>query len=226
MIGSLISFLASRTILSSFVHRLVANDSRFAALSLVLKHDGLLLLVMIRLCPLPYSLSNGAMSTIRTVSPLMFALATAIASPKLLIHVFIGGRLAAIAGSEGKKMDIGTRVINYASIAGGMLFGVVTGYLIYQRTVSRARQLENEERTKVAQRARSHPHPDTFSDEAMEEHERLTGMGNDDIDFLDPEAGEIWYRDESDYENDAEAFEYGDGARDQSISLSTQRSSS
>ena len=132
VIGSLCSFIVSRTVLSRFVHRLVANDKRFAAFSLVLKHDGLKLLVMIRLCPLPYSISNGAMSTIPTVQPLVFALATAIASPKLMIHIFIGSRLAAIAKS-GEKMDGGTKAINYASIVGGMVLGAATGYFIYQR---------------------------------------------------------------------------------------------
>ena len=118
--------------LSTFVHRLVANDNRFAALSLVLKHDGLKLLCMIRLCPLPYSISNGAMSTIPTVNALTYALATAIVSPKLMIHIFIGGRLAAIARS-GEKMDASTKAINYASIAGGAIVGVATGWFIYQR---------------------------------------------------------------------------------------------
>ena len=128
--GSTCSFLVSRTILSNFVHRLVANDTRFAALSLVLKHDGLKLLIMIRLCPLPYSISNGAISTFPTVQPLIFALATAIASPKLLIHVFIGARMAAIAGGH---MDAGTKAINYISIIGGAIIGILTGWLIYRR---------------------------------------------------------------------------------------------
>ena len=127
--GSTCSFIASRSILSKFVHRLVANDTRFEALSLVLKHDGLKLLCMIRLCPLPYSLSNGAISTFPTVEPAMFALATAIVTPKLLIHVFIGSRLAVM----GDKMDAGTKAVNWISIIVGMMIGAVTGWLIYRR---------------------------------------------------------------------------------------------
>lgn len=118
--------------MSNFVQRLVANDTRFAALSLVLKHDGLKLLCMIRLCPLPYSISNGAISTFPTVEPRMFALATAIVTPKLLIPIFIGSRLAAIAKS-GEKMDAGTKAINWISIILGMMIGAGTGLLIYRR---------------------------------------------------------------------------------------------
>jgi uncharacterized membrane protein YdjX (TVP38/TMEM64 family) len=141
--GSTFSFFVSRTVLRKYVERLVASDKRFAALTLTLKHDGLKLLVMIRLCPLPYSLSNGAMSTFPSVHPAMYALATAIITPKLLVHVFIGSRLAAIAKS-GEKMSAGTRAINYISIAVGATVGIVTGWYIYQKTMARARQLEEE----------------------------------------------------------------------------------
>ena len=108
---------------------MVANDRRFEALSLVLEHDGLKLLIMIRLCPLPYSISNGAISTFPTVQPLMFALATAAATPKLLIAIFVGSRLAII----GEKMDTGTKILNWASIIFGAVLGGLTGWLIYKR---------------------------------------------------------------------------------------------
>ena len=132
ILGSLCSFIVSRTILSSYVQRLIAHDRRFAAFALTLRHDGLKLLIMIRLCPLPYSLSNGAMSTVPTVQPLMFALATAASTPKLLIHVFIGRQLAKIAESGG-TMDTATKLINYASIAGGAILGLAVGWIIYAK---------------------------------------------------------------------------------------------
>ncbi len=142
--GSWLSFMASRTVLSSYVHRLVGEDKRFTAFALTLKHDGIKVLVMIRLCPLPYSLSNAALSTFPTVNTLNFVLATAAATPKLLIHVFVGTRLAAIAES-GEKMDLGTKLINWASIIAFGILGAVLSYVIYQKTVARARQLAEEE---------------------------------------------------------------------------------
>ncbi|KAJ8070467.1 hypothetical protein OCU04_000841 [Sclerotinia nivalis] len=141
--GSLCSFLASRTILSTYVHRLVGKDKRFEALALTLKHDGIKILCMIRLCPLPYSLSNAAIATFPTVHPLNYALATALVTPKLLIHVFIGSRLGSLAGDEG--MDTSTKIINYASIIFGGGLGATVGYIIYQRTMARAKELEIEE---------------------------------------------------------------------------------
>jgi len=72
------------------------------------------------------------MSTFQTVHPMMYALATAIVTPKLLVHIFIGSRMAAIARS-GEEMSAGTKAINWISIIGGAVIGAFTGWYIYQR---------------------------------------------------------------------------------------------
>jgi len=207
--GSFCSFLVSRTILSGFVKRLVANDPRFAALSLVLKHDGLKLLCMIRLCPLPYSLSNGAMSTVPTVQPLTYALATAIATPKLLIHVFIGSRLAVIAKS-GEKMDATTKAINWASIVGGMILGALTGWLIYRKTIARSQELDAEERQDGRH---STTQPEDFADDSEAQAVTPTLLEDDQIDFLDyGVAGGDRYQDEASEDEDVFRIEDEEGA--------------
>ena len=144
VVGSACSFLVCRTFLRKTVERLTAADQRFAALSHVIKHDGLKLLIMIRLCPLPYSLSNGAIATIPTVNPMAFAIATAIASPKLLLPIFIGTKLADIA-ENGGEMDGKTKALSYISIVLGSLAGLATGWIVYRQTQARAKQLEAEE---------------------------------------------------------------------------------
>lgn len=136
---------------------------------------------MIRLCPLPYSISNGAISTFPTVQPLTFALATLAATPKLLIAIFVGSRLAVIARS-GEKMDTTTKVVNWCSIIFGVLLGILTGYLIYNRTLTRSRELEAQERVPV--RVATAPRGEFF-DEADEEAATATILQDDQIDFLD-----------------------------------------
>ncbi|KAF2157765.1 hypothetical protein K461DRAFT_273991 [Myriangium duriaei CBS 260.36] len=141
VVGSTLSFLAGRYFFSGFVERLTAKDKRFEALALTLKHDGLKLLIMIRLCPLPYSLTNGAISAIPTVTPLQFALANLIASPKLLIGIFIGSRLGGLA-EGGNKMDFKTKLLSWISILIGISVAVGTGWFMYRQTQARARELE------------------------------------------------------------------------------------
>lgn len=226
--GSFFSFLVSRTILRSYVERLVAHDKRFAALTLVIKHDGLKLLCMIRLCPLPYSLSNGAMSTFPTVHPAMYALATAIITPKLLVHVFIGSRLAAIARS-GEKMTAGTRIVNYVSIGVGMTIGAFTGWYIWKKTMARAQELEAEEANGIrdAGRRPSGGIPRVYSDDPEAQIAANTVARNevedDDVDYFDdePAPGLDAYRDQSDSED---VFGDGDGKdNDPAIGLHSQK---
>lgn len=206
VIGSLCSFLASRTILSKYVHRLVGEDKRFEALALTLKHDGLKILCMIRFCPLPYSLSNAAMSTFPTVHPLSFALATLIASPKLLIHVFIGSRLGKLA-EGGVDLDASTKAINYASIIIGGVLGVAVGYIIYQRTIARAKELEIEELE--AARGEGGERVEGYFDGAPT---GAAGMDEDDISLWDNDespASAGGYTD--DFTDEEDPFAKGDG---------------
>ncbi|KAI1382217.1 hypothetical protein F4677DRAFT_401242 [Hypoxylon crocopeplum] len=142
--GSTAAFLTSRTVFSKYVHALVGGDKRFVALGQVLRHDGLLVLAAIRFCPLPFSLSNGFLATIPSITPLRFALATAMASPKLLVHVFIGSRLARLAES-GDEMSAGAKAVNYLSMLLGSLAGIALSLFIYRRTMARAKELAREE---------------------------------------------------------------------------------
>jgi len=172
IIGSTASFIVSRTVLRKYVVRLAERNKRFAALSLVLKHDGIKLLIMIRLCPLPYSFSNGAISTIPTVTWQNYMLATAAITPKLLLHIFVGRQIGLLA-EEGNKMDIKTKMISYLSIAIGMAAGIATGYFIYVKTKARAEQLEAEEAAangggEDARRRMSDAGPDYLDDPDVE----------------------------------------------------------
>lgn len=154
----------------------------------------------------------------------MFAVATAAATPKLLIAVFIGSRLAIIAKS-GEKMDTGTKIINWASIIFGAILGGLTGWLIYRRcvyskclglnnskadflrTLARSRQIEAEERGNARH---SGSQAGEFSDDIDEQAATATLIRDDQIDFLDREPATENYRDEyTDDEDDV--FRYGDG---------------
>lgn len=217
VVGSTCSFLVSRTVLKNFVGRITEKDKRFAALSLVLKHDGLKLLVMIRLCPLPYSLSNGAISTIPTVTWANFALATAMASPKLLLHVFVGSRIGDLA-ENGDKMDAKTRTVSYVSIAIGLVAGIATGYFVYIRTRARAQQLEAEEGAADVRSPSARRRSSSGNAEFRDDTDHRSGTRDrDDISlhraYEDEEAGAV-YRD--DFTDDEEAleqdvFDVGDG---------------
>lgn len=200
--------------LRSLVHRLVHSDPRFASLALTLKHDGLKLLIMIRLCPLPYSFSNGAISLIPTVHPLAFMLATAIVSPKLMLHVFVGSQLAKLA-ETGDKMDAKTKAISYVSIIIGISAGILTGWVIYRQTKKRAAQLEAEERAGVRNETLDGLRNEYADDpEALEAAEALREE-DDDISLRTADDVEASYQDELDEDApEVDVFANGDGDED------------
>ncbi|KAG5922314.1 hypothetical protein E4U61_005422 [Claviceps capensis] len=175
VLGSLCAFLASRTVLSGRVERMVGGDHRFVALGQVLRREGILYLTGIRFCPLPFSLSNGFLATVPSISAGEFAVSTALSTPKLLIHIFIGSRLAILA-EQGDKMSARDKAINYMGMALGGTIGLVVGLAIYRRTMARAEELAREEG----------PDPEDEADAA----ERAQA-GYDDVDgtaaLLDPE---------------------------------------
>ncbi|KAL4865719.1 hypothetical protein BDV12DRAFT_174228 [Aspergillus spectabilis] len=241
VLGSTCSFIASRTVLSKLVQRLVERDKRFAALALTLKYDGLKLLCMIRLCPLPYSICNGAISTFPTVQPLMYGLATAIVSPKLLVPAFIGSRLR-ILYEKGEEMSVGSKLVNIFSIVISIAIGIFTGWYIYNRTLARAKELEERERADIrhsleADHAAHRPHGE-FSDDpdvnaaatilARDEEERIgfNDFDDDNVDLViddddrSPLRSKSPYRDEF-TDNESDIFRDGDGTGGDTYTLHT-----
>ncbi|KAK7408959.1 Tlg2-vesicle protein [Neonectria punicea] len=189
-LGALGAFMASRTILSSYVDRMVGKDHRFVALGQVLRQEGIWYLTAIRFCPLPFSLSNGFLATIPSVTPLAFTLSTAFSSPKLLVHVFIGSRLALLA-EKGDSMSAGDKAINYLSMAIGGAVGLTVGLIIYRRTMARAAELARIDAHGAAAEEGDAGYEDTDSSSLMDPDDAAVLMSEDDI--------SLWGRDDGGY---------------------------
>ncbi|KFH47913.1 Golgi apparatus membrane protein-like protein [Hapsidospora chrysogenum ATCC 11550] len=190
--GSLAAFIASRTVLSRVVDRMVGHDKRFIALGHVLRRDGIWYLTGIRFCPLPFSLSNGFLATIPSISPLAFTISTALSSPKLLVHVFIGSRLAILA-ENGDKLSFGDRLVNYLSILLGAAVGITVGWVIYKRTMARAAELALEENVAAAEEEGragvSSPYLDT-EDTLVDPEDAAALMSDDDLSLWETQFDE------------------------------------
>lgn len=153
--GSTASFVVFRRFFSGYAHRLATRNTKFAALSSTLEQDRFSLLWMIRLCPLPYSLSNGALSSIPSVTPLRFFLATLATSPKLMMHIFVGDRIARL----GTEKDAASKIIDVVSVVLALGVGSLTAYLIYDRTMKRAAAMEAELALEDDQNDNDNNHP-------------------------------------------------------------------
>ena len=137
-------------------------------------------------------------------------------TPKLLVHAFIGSRLAVIARTH-EKMSTSDRAINYGSIALGAVIGTCTGFYIYRQTMARAKQLEVEEANNIRDSTRrtGHPPPEFSDDPEAQLAANTLARDNDQIDYFDDSSNEQpGYRDETD--NDDDVFGKGDGDEDES----------
>jgi uncharacterized membrane protein YdjX (TVP38/TMEM64 family) len=135
VIGAAITFVVYRRFLTAYAERMTESNTHFRALTAALDgSSGMTLLVMIRYCPFPFSLSNAALSTIPSISYSKFMTATVIALPRIWIHAFIGSRLASLSDDDGK--DSQSALFNWISIALGLALGIATSYLVYSRTMA------------------------------------------------------------------------------------------
>lgn len=130
ILGSFCSFLVFRYALHRQATQLASRHDKFRALVEILsENNSLVLLVLIRLCPLPYSLSNGALAAVPDLPAFTYLMASVITSPKLLVHLFVGHKI--------KNLGVDTttlsKAIDIVSIVITVIASTVTTYVIYKR---------------------------------------------------------------------------------------------
>ncbi len=124
-------------------------------------------------------------------------------------------------------MDATTKAINYTSIVLGGLLGMATGFFIYQRTMARARQLEEEERAGLRQATARGESFGEFSDDPEGQSAAATILREEDYDdnvdfFGESEHDNVGgYRDDSP-DDGQDVFRHGDGDDEDAIGLNSR----
>ncbi|KAH3685310.1 hypothetical protein WICPIJ_003723 [Wickerhamomyces pijperi] len=140
--GSVLSFLLFRHVFHDQAVKIVNSHQKLSVFNTILKEDNSFwILAMIRLCPLPYSLTNAALAAIPGVSTWNFFLGSLISSPKLALYLFVGTKLKHIGedrGFWGKFVDI-------LSIVLTMCFVGVTGYVLYWKMTTKLREMDQQQ---------------------------------------------------------------------------------
>ena len=108
-------------------------------------------------------------------------------------------------------MDASTKAVNYASIIVGSIIGAAVGYIIYQRTIARAKELEIEELEAARGESGLGEGRRSYNDEGDEiDADAAALMNDDDISLWDNEdgLGDAAYRDE--FTDEEDVFASGD----------------
>ncbi|EJS42846.1 tvp38p [Saccharomyces arboricola H-6] len=141
--GSIASFVVFKTILHSRAEKLVHLNRRFEALASILQeNNSYWILALLRLCPFPYSLTNGAIAGVYGISVRNFTVANIITTPKLFIYLFIGSRIKSLAESD----STGSRLFDLMSIVVTLIILTLTAWLLYFKTKKRYLELQNRDR--------------------------------------------------------------------------------
>lgn len=139
--GSVASFLVFRYYLHTRAQALISSNKKLYAFSSVLRdNNSFWILALIRVCPFPYSLTNGALAAVPGITITNFALGSIISSPKLVMYLFIGTKIKDI----GQTRDPMSRFVDIASIVLTMVALTLTGWLLFTRTTKRLQELERE----------------------------------------------------------------------------------
>lgn len=88
------------------------------------------MLTLMKLCPLPYSITNGGLGCVPHLSPLAFFIACVLCSPKYLVQIFMGIQLRKIGGidKDTKKLPIDIAIF----VITGLSFALVS-VMLYKR---------------------------------------------------------------------------------------------
>ncbi|QLQ81981.1 hypothetical protein HG537_0G02350 [Torulaspora globosa] len=143
VLGSIASFCVFKTLLQSQAQKLVHSNRRFEAFAAILQeNNSYWVLALLRLCPFPYSLTNGAIAAVYGISVRNFSIAQAITTPKLLIYLFIGSRIR----SMGEDESTGSKLFDLMSIIIAIAVFTVTAWILYAKTQRKFADILRRER--------------------------------------------------------------------------------
>ncbi|RDB22457.1 Golgi apparatus membrane protein TVP38 [Hypsizygus marmoreus] len=142
--GASLVFVVLRLLFSGRLRQWSSHNDKWQALESVVRAKGLPLIILIRISPFPpWVYSNSLFASIEAVALWQFVTATLFVLPKLLLHVFIGSRIAALSdGDQRGHMDTQTKLINGLLIAGGIVLVVFTSWSVYNMVQKHIRHLE------------------------------------------------------------------------------------
>ncbi|KAG6857343.1 Tlg2-vesicle protein [Tephrocybe sp. NHM501043] len=144
VIGASLVFAVLRFFFNKRLRQWSDHNEKWQALESVVRAKGLPLIILIRISPFPpWVYSNSLFASIEAVTLWQFATATLFVFPKLVIHVFIGSRIAALSdGDQRGHMDTQTKIVNGLLIAGGVVLAILTSWVVYNMVQKHIRRLE------------------------------------------------------------------------------------
>ncbi|KAJ9477567.1 putative Golgi apparatus membrane protein TVP38 (putative) [Pseudozyma hubeiensis] len=159
LLGATISFAVLRFLIVHHSKRVAwisktLNDPKYTALSTAVRRRGLFMAILIRFCPFPFAYSNLFFaSLVDAVTFKHFFMATALITPKLLLHVWLGTRMFQLMDRDQRaQLDGWAKFLNVVYIAVGSAVGAATGWIVWNETTKVLEAIEREAQSENAPR--------------------------------------------------------------------------
>ncbi|SNX82546.1 uncharacterized protein MEPE_01252 [Melanopsichium pennsylvanicum] len=151
LLGATVSFFVLRFLIVHHSKRVswisnTLNDPKYVALSTAVRRRGLSMAILIRFCPFPFAYSNLFFaSLVDAVTFTHFVTATALITPKLFLHVWLGTRMFILMDRDQRmQLDGWAKALNVIYILVGSAVGVATGWFVWKETNKVLTAIESE----------------------------------------------------------------------------------
>ncbi|EST06240.1 SNARE associated Golgi protein [Kalmanozyma brasiliensis GHG001] len=152
LLGASVSFVVLRWAITHHAKRVswissALDDPKYAALTTAVRSRGLSMAILIRFCPFPFAYSNLFFASLLDAVPYRhFIAATALITPKLFLHVWLGTRMFVLMDRDQRAQLDGTaKALNVVYIAVGGAVGVATSWFVWRETSKVLDQIEREQ---------------------------------------------------------------------------------
>ncbi|KAG1725835.1 Golgi apparatus membrane protein TVP38 [Suillus lakei] len=128
-----IAFVTLRAMFSKRLRSWTSTNEKWQVLEDVIRSRGLPLIILIRISSFPpWAWSNALFASIAPVSLFQFFIATWFVLPEVMVHVFVGSRIARLSdGEQRNDMDTQTKLLNSFAVVGGIFETVLSSSLVY-----------------------------------------------------------------------------------------------
>lgn len=143
VIGSALVFVVLRFLFTQRIRAWSSQNEKWQALEAVVRAKGLPLIILIRVSPFPpWVYANTLFASIEPVKLWQFVVATCFISPKLLLHVFIGSKIASLSdGDQRGRMDTHDKIVNGLLVGGGIVLAILASWVVYNLVQNHIRHL-------------------------------------------------------------------------------------
>ncbi|TFK76004.1 Golgi apparatus membrane protein TVP38 [Pluteus cervinus] len=144
IVGAATSFVFLRIVFRERLRGWSAKNEKWQALEAVVREKGLPLIILIRISPFPpWVYSNSLFASIQPVALWQFVIATTFIAPKVLLHTFIGSKLASLSdGDQRSHMDTHTLILNSLFVGAGICIALFTSWWVYTLVQRHIKHLE------------------------------------------------------------------------------------